>query len=181
MQSRTTSRELALLILGQISDAESKLLHQLTLDDLLQKALDSLLQYWREGFDNCAEELENAQPKIEENDVVMINTGMHHKMADTDEYYAYSPGLYKEAAEWLHLKGDSEVDALRDWFLVSQLQLGGEPWAEVLIARDTDIGVIEVTKARGIKCERCWHFETDIGSFSEHPTLCGRCVNVLSK
>ncbi len=64
MQSRTTSRELALLILGQISDAESKLLHELTLDDLLQKALDSLLQYWREGLDNCAEELENAQQHL---------------------------------------------------------------------------------------------------------------------
>ena len=31
----------------------------------------------------------------------MINTGTHHKLADSDEYYAYSPGLYKEAAEWL--------------------------------------------------------------------------------
>ena len=48
-----------------------------------------------------AEELENAEPRICENDIVMINTGMHHKMADTDEYYAYSPGLYKEAAVWL--------------------------------------------------------------------------------
>ena len=48
-----------------------------------------------------AEELENSEPRICENDIVMINTGMHHKMADTDEYYAYSPGLYKEAAEWL--------------------------------------------------------------------------------
>ena len=43
-----------------------------------------------------AEELENAEPRICENDIVMINTGMHHKMADTDEYYAYSPGLYKD-------------------------------------------------------------------------------------
>ncbi len=26
------------------------------------------------------------------------------------------------------------------------------------------------------KCERCWHRRDDIGSASEHPTLCGRCV-----
>ncbi len=26
------------------------------------------------------------------------------------------------------------------------------------------------------KCERCWHRRDDIGSFEEHPTLCGRCV-----
>jgi kynurenine formamidase len=48
-----------------------------------------------------AEDLENARPKIREGDIVMINTGMHHKFGDTDEYYAYSPGLYKDGAEWL--------------------------------------------------------------------------------
>jgi len=31
-------------------------------------------------------------------------------------------------------------------------------------------------KADGQKCERCWHWETDIGQNAEHPTICGRCV-----
>ncbi|MEE9567532.1 MAG: cyclase family protein [Desulfobacteria bacterium] len=47
------------------------------------------------------EDLENARPKIREGDMVMINTGMHKKLADSDEYYAYSPGIYKEGAQWL--------------------------------------------------------------------------------
>jgi isoleucyl-tRNA synthetase len=38
---------------------------------------------------------------------------------------------------------------------------------------------ITVAKADGKKCERCWHWETDIGSTPEHPTLCGRCVKAL--
>ena len=38
------------------------------------------------------EDLENARPKIEEGDIVMINTGFHHKWADTDEYFGYGPG-----------------------------------------------------------------------------------------
>ena len=29
------------------------------------------------------------------------------------------------------------------------------------------------------KCERCWHWETDVGRNSEHPTLCGRCVEAV--
>ena len=29
------------------------------------------------------------------------------------------------------------------------------------------------------KCERCWHWETDIGQTTEHPTLCGRCVEAV--
>ena len=48
-----------------------------------------------------APDLEAARPAIREGDIVMINTGMHKKMADTDEYYAYSPGIYREGAQWL--------------------------------------------------------------------------------
>ena len=47
------------------------------------------------------EDLENARPKIKEGDIVIINTGMHKKMMDSDEYFAYSPGIYKEGAQWL--------------------------------------------------------------------------------
>jgi len=48
-----------------------------------------------------AEDLENASPKIQENDIVMINTGFHHKWGDSDEYFAYGCGIGKEGAQWL--------------------------------------------------------------------------------
>ncbi len=51
-----------------------------------------------------AEDLEKATPTIRENDIVMINTGWHHTFGDNDDYYAYSPGMYKDAAEWLVAK-----------------------------------------------------------------------------
>ncbi len=44
--------------------------------------------------------LENACPKIQEGDIVVINTGYHKKWADTDEYFGHGPGACKEAAEW---------------------------------------------------------------------------------
>jgi kynurenine formamidase len=47
------------------------------------------------------EDLEAARPRIEKHDIVMINTGSHRRWGDNDDYFAYSPGLYKEAAEWL--------------------------------------------------------------------------------
>ena len=31
------------------------------------------------------------------------------------------------------------------------------------------------------KCERCWHWETDIGLNAEHPTICGRCVEAVKQ
>jgi isoleucyl-tRNA synthetase len=38
-----------------------------------------------------------------------------------------------------------------------------------------------VAKADGQKCERCWHWETDLGSHPEHPTLCGRCAQAVKE
>jgi isoleucyl-tRNA synthetase len=35
---------------------------------------------------------------------------------------------------------------------------------------------IDVKASTHSKCERCWHYRADVGSNSEHPTLCGRCV-----
>lgn len=40
---------------------------------------------------------------------------------------------------------------------------------------------IAVTKAGGAKCERCWHWEGDVGSHAVHPTLCGRCVTAVAR
>jgi isoleucyl-tRNA synthetase len=31
------------------------------------------------------------------------------------------------------------------------------------------------------KCERCWHWETDVGVNPEHPTICGRCVKAVTE
>ena len=51
------------------------------------------------------DDLEKATPKIQRGDILMINTGAHHLLGDNDDYYAYSPGLYKEAAEWMVERG----------------------------------------------------------------------------
>jgi len=35
---------------------------------------------------------------------------------------------------------------------------------------------VTVTPSANPKCERCWHWRTDVGTDAAHPTLCGRCV-----
>lgn len=63
-------------------------------------------------------------------------------------------------------------DALRELLNVSQLTV--EPAAAGTETR------VEVTKAGGTKCERCWHWESDVGTDAVHPTLCGRCVTAVT-
>ena len=61
-------------------------------------------------------------------------------------------------------------DLLRELVNVSALKVAvGDPIS------------ISVTKADGQKCERCWHWETDIGQNAEHPTICGRCVEAVKQ
>jgi isoleucyl-tRNA synthetase len=40
---------------------------------------------------------------------------------------------------------------------------------------------IKVLHADGQKCERCWHWETDVGLTPEHPTICARCVEAVKQ
>ncbi|MFQ5521274.1 MAG: zinc finger domain-containing protein, partial [Candidatus Methylomirabilia bacterium] len=39
--------------------------------------------------------------------------------------------------------------------------------------------LIEVDRARGQKCERCWVWSERVGEDGEYPTLCERCVPVV--
>jgi isoleucyl-tRNA synthetase len=38
---------------------------------------------------------------------------------------------------------------------------------------------IVVSPSPHAKCDRCWHWRADVGSRSDHPTICGRCVDNL--
>ena len=66
----------------------------------------------------------------------------------------------------------AHLESLRELLNVSQLEIqpGGEGAVDV-----------SVSKAAGQKCERCWHWETDVGSHPEHPTICARCVKAVQE
>ncbi|MEN9768300.1 transcription antitermination factor NusB [Vulcanococcus sp.] len=62
MQSRSVSRELALLMLGQVNDRQPAA--DTSLDTLLQQALVSLSQHVREALDQAASDLQAAQQQL---------------------------------------------------------------------------------------------------------------------
>ncbi|MCP9881587.1 transcription antitermination protein NusB [Cyanobium sp. Alchichica 3B3-8F6] len=66
MQSRTLSRELALLMLGQTSDraGASSVAQPIAMEGLLQQVLATLSQHVREALDRSAEDLQAAQQDL---------------------------------------------------------------------------------------------------------------------
>ncbi len=65
-------------------------------------------------------------------------------------------------------------------FIVSQVEIHSETGPLEGAASSEIPGlVIRIEKARGEKCERCWNFRTEVGSFPEHPTICSRCHQAI--
>jgi len=88
---------------------------------------------------------------------------------------------------------DAELDLYCEPELLSSLQRLGDELRFALItssarllpleekpsaATDTDLEglAVLVTASAQTKCVRCWHHRADVGSDSEHPELCVRCV-----
>ncbi len=60
---------------------------------------------------------------------------------------------------------------LKDIFIVSKV--------DICKADDNSDLAIEVRRAEGKKCERCWTYSETVGESAEHPTLCRRCAHVV--
>jgi len=63
---------------------------------------------------------------------------------------------------------------LKSIFIVSSVTLhpAGKDGKEVSV---------EILRAEGLKCERCWNYDVSVGRHSEHPTVCQRCVEAIEK
>ena len=79
MESRSVSRELALLLLGQITKSDLENINLLSIDKVLNRALDTLMQHWRAELDNCANDLELAQDHLHDSELHEGNESMNQK------------------------------------------------------------------------------------------------------
>ncbi|CAN5365138.1 isoleucine--tRNA ligase [soil metagenome] len=61
-------------------------------------------------------------------------------------------------------------DQLRYIFIVSQVE----------VHEGAEFGV-EIQKADGQKCERCWNYSVHVGEFTKYPTVCERCNDALTE
>jgi isoleucyl-tRNA synthetase len=87
----------------------------------------------------------------------------------------------RSSLETLRTTGHQDVDKLEDWLLVSAVERDGEALQPVLAEASLDGVTVRIARAEGSKCERCWHYSTDLATHLSHPTLCGRCVGVLER
>ena len=77
MATRSLTRELALLVLGQVPEQKSASVADLALDSILDQALDTLTQHCRESLDASAAELDQAQQSLLDSELQQGEIGTH--------------------------------------------------------------------------------------------------------
>ena len=65
---------------------------------------------------------------------------------------------------------------LNNIFIVSKATLEAELDGEYWTSENLEGLKIQVTAAPGEKCERCWYYSEELGSDTEHPTICPKCT-----
>ena len=81
--------------------------------------------------------------------------------------------LYAEAEEYDFIK--DKVELLKEICMVSGLEI-----SENRRNQDEEVAIgVEIQKADGEKCDRCWKYSTTVGADKSNPTLCHDCIEAL--
>jgi isoleucyl-tRNA synthetase len=130
------------------------------LDDALKQQWDRLLEVRRE----VAKALETARAQK------LIGSGLEARVR------------IASAPEDLPALLGGKRELLATLFIVSRVELHAGDGRASVVYESQDIPglVIGVDRAPGEKCERCWTRTEEVGRDGDHPTLCARCVRVVS-
>jgi len=131
------------------------------LDDALNRDWDRLLEVRRE----VAKALETARAGK------LIGSGLEAVVTISN------------APEDLPALLDAKRALLPTVFIVSRVELERSSVGARVTYESQDIPglVVAVDRARGEKCERCWTRSERVGESREHPTLCERCVPIVTR
>ena len=98
-------------------------------------------------------------------------------VGQTDEDHAAARHLevFRELVNVSQIKIEAKLPIVDADTELQKMPRGGSGTMNVVFT-----GSISISSADGQKCERCWHWETDIGQNAEHSTICGRCVEAVT-
>jgi isoleucyl-tRNA synthetase len=60
-------------------------------------------------------------------------------------------------------------------FIVSQVEVGQA------VGQASGLSSVQIERADGVKCERCWKYTTDTGADPRFPTICGACAAAVKE
>ena len=74
----------------------------------------------------------------------------------------------------------NDVDLFSDWLIVSNFQVVSDLVENSITIEKNEFGKIQILKAQGQKCDRCWHYQKETFSGIQNTKLCKRCSNIIN-
>jgi len=99
---------------------------------------------------------------------------------ETEVNYLPEDKVVKDSLTWLESFGYEDVDLFRDWLIVSNFQVVSDLAENSLIIENNEFGKIQILKADGQKCDRCWHYQKETFRGIQNTKLCKRCSNIIN-
>ena len=84
-----------------------------------------------------------------------------------------------QSLSWLNNFGNKEVDSYSDWLIISNFRKVEDLSDNSLITEKNEFGKIQVLKAKGKKCDRCWHYQELTFQGIGNTKLCKRCSSII--
>ncbi|HEV2288874.1 MAG TPA: isoleucine--tRNA ligase [Candidatus Acidoferrales bacterium] len=92
-----------------------------------------------------------------------------------------------EASVQMRARGET-LDLLKNYsswlpqiLIVSQVHVNAANGTSATAAAAGPVDEIEIARADGKKCDRCWNYSVHVGESSDYPTVCERCVAALAE
>ncbi len=99
---------------------------------------------------------------------------------ETEVNYLPENSVIEDALKWLKRFGNEDVDLYSDWLIISNFKVVSNLVEDALITEDNDLGKIQILKARGQKCDRCWHYQKETFDGIQNTKLCKRCSKIIN-
>lgn len=123
----------------------------------------------RQNWESLLEVREQALKKLEEaRNSKVINSALEAKVEMRAR--GKTLDLLNSYAKWLP-----------QIFIVSQVSVASANGNAAAKPASAPVEEIEIRRADGKKCERCWNYSVHVGESSDFPTICERCVVAIAE
>jgi len=148
---------------------------------VFQRGWPSIPQSWKsESLNEHIANLRNLRVEINKAIEGCRNKQLIGAALETEVNYLPEDKLVNDSLTWLKKFGNENVDLFSDWLIVSNFNVVSNLVGNSLIVDENQLGKIQIIKANGQKCDRCWHYQKETVSGIQNTKLCKRCSRIIN-
>ena len=148
---------------------------------IFQRGWPTLPQEWKnDGIEEKISNLRSLRVEINKAIEECRSKQIIGAALETEVNFLPENNVIKNSLNWLEEFGNKEVDLYSDWLIISNFRVVSSLEEDSLIIDKNELGKIQIIKAKGQKCDRCWHYQIETINGLQNTKLCKRCANIIN-